>query len=200
MTQTKIILASNSKTRARMLKDAGLDVDILAANIDEAEIKYSLLQDGAPADQIAIILAEMKAANVSRRCECDLILAADQILSLGGELLSKASNRGEAQAILKKLSGKKHELISAAVIMENGNTIWHDTQKATLDVRDLSDDFISQYLDALGDDAFWSVGCYQLEGLGAQLFNSVKGDYYTVLGLPLLPIFKFLRDRGDMPK
>ncbi len=200
MTHPKIILASNSKTRARMLKDAGLDVDILAANIDEAEIKYSLLQDGAPADQIAIILAEMKAANVSRRCECDLILAADQILSLGGELLSKASNRAEAEATLKKLSGKKHELISAAVIMENGNTIWHDTQKATLDVRDLSDDFISQYLDALGDDAFWSVGCYQLEGLGAQLFNSVKGDYYTVLGLPLLPIFKFLRDRGDMIK
>ena len=200
MTHPKIILASNSKTRARMLKDAGLDVDILAANIDEAEIKYSLLQDGAPADQIAIILAEMKAANVSRRCECDLILAADQILSLGGELLSKASNRAEAEATLKKLSGKKHELISAAVIMENGNTIWHDIQKATLDVRNLSDDFISQYLDALGDDAFWSVGCYQLEGLGAQLFNSVKGDYYTVLGLPLLPIFKFLRDRGDMIK
>ena len=193
------ILASGSKTRAKMLKDAGVDFIIKTAAVDESSLKEALIADGASPRHIADALAEMKARAVSFMHPEALVLGADQILVKDGKIFSKASGRQEAEATLKELSGGEHRLVSAAVICQNGQAIWRSVDQVKLDVRPLSDDFIKGYLDTLGDDAYWSVGCYQLEGIGAQLFNRVDGDYFTVLGMPLLPVLDFLRRYNLLP-
>lgn len=191
-----LILASASETRAKMLTRAGVAIDIVPAAVDEEALKDSLLAEAAPPRDIADSLADAKARSVSFIHPDRMVLGADQILVQDGELFSKAANREAATATLRALSGKSHQLVSAAVIYSDGQPVWRGVASAIMSVRELSDDFINQYLEALGGDAFWSIGCYQLESLGAQLFNKIDGDYYTVLGLPLLAVLDFLRRQG----
>lgn len=192
----RLLLASGSVTRKKMLEQAGVQIDVQPAAVDEKALKQSLCDAGASPRDIADALAEAKAHAASLMHPDRLILAADQILVKDGELYSKAADRRAAKAALQKLSGSSHQLLSAAVLYENGIAIWRYVDVARLTVRPLSDEFIEEYLDALGEDAFWSVGCYQLEGLGAQLFDRIDGDFFTILGLPLLPLLDFLRRRG----
>ena len=182
-----------------MLENAGVSFDAVRALVDEGAIKQSLIAEAVPARDVADRLAEAKARSVSMIHPNRIVLGADQVLVQDKRIFSKASTRDQAKATLKALSGQSHQLISAAVIYDGGQPVWRAATVATLTVRDLSDDFIDQYLTALGDDAFWSVGCYQLEGLGAQIFSKIDGDYFTVLGLPLLPVLDFLRGRGMVP-
>lgn len=193
------VLASGSKTRADMLKQAGVSFDVDPGRVDEDAVKQSLVAEGAPPRDIADALADLKARNVALRRYEDTVLGADQILVCDGKLFSKATSRAEAEETLKTLSGRTHELLSAAVIYDGGQPVWRVVDSVKMTMRPLSDEFIAQYLDSLGDDAFWSVGAYQLEGLGAQLFTRVEGSHFTVLGLPLLPLLDFLRRRGMMP-
>lgn len=196
---TELILASGSKTRADILSSAGVPFSAVRPAVDEDAIKQALLADGAPARDIADALADVKARNVSYAHMGELVLGSDQVIWKDGNLYSKATSREDAIATLKGLSGGTHELISAAVIYEDGQPIWRAAQSVKLSMRPLSDDYIGWYLDQIGDAAFWSAGAYQLEGLGAQLFTRVDGDYFTVLGLPLLPVLDFLRRREVLP-
>jgi len=194
-----IILASGSKTRAKILADAGVNFMVQAATVDESALKASMVADKMPALDIADALADMKARSVSLLKPEAFVVGADQLLVHEGEVLSKATNRAWAFETLQTLSGSRHTLISAAVIYQNGKPVWRASEQAILIMRPLSEDFIEGYLDAIGDDAYWSVGCYQIEGLGAQLFTKVDGSHFTVLGLPLLPLLDFLRRIGCMP-
>lgn len=194
-----LILASGSETRRRMLMKAGLSFDVVRGQVDEKALKESLLAEAAPARDVADSLADAKARSVSMMHSGRVVLGADQILVQDGRIFSKAKTVDQAKATLRALSGKSHQLISAAVIYEDGQPVWRVATTATLTVRNLSEEFIDHYLTALGDDAFWSVGCYQLEGLGAQLFSKIDGDYFTILGLPLLPVLDFLRGRAIVP-
>lgn len=196
---SKLILASGSKTRRSMLQNAGIDIEVHVAPVDESAIKESLIAENIPARDVADALADAKARAVAMMHPDRMILAADQILVQEGEFFTKAKNREQAEKTLSKMSGRSHQLISAAVIYDQGQPVWRAVDSATLHVRQLGPDFITWYLDTLGDDAFWSVGCYQLEGLGAQLFNKVEGNHFTILGLPLLPVIDFLRRTGKVP-
>lgn len=191
-----LILASGSATRQRMLEHAGVPYKAVPSAVDEAPLKASLIEGGAPARDIADALADLKARHGSMMQPTRLVLGADQVLVQDGRFFTKATNRDEAAETLKALSGKSHQLVSAAVIYDGGQPVWRAVTTATLSVRDLSDDFIKQYLDTLGDDAYWSVGSYQLEGLGAQLFDRIDGDMFTILGMPLIEILDFLRRYG----
>jgi len=191
-----LILASASATRRRMLTNAGVELDVVAATVDEEAIKDSLLAGTVAPWDIADCLAEAKARSVSSVHLNRMVLGADQILVQDGRVFSKAQTVDQAQETLECLSGNTHQLISAAVIYDAGQPVWRAISSAELSVRPLSNEFIDNYLTALGEDAFWSVGCYQLEGLGSQLFNKIDGDYFTILGLPLLPVLDFLRGRG----
>ncbi|SDD29793.1 Maf family protein [Kordiimonas lacus] len=193
------ILASGSQTRADMLTNAGIAFEVDPARVDEDAVKTALVADGAPPRDIADALADLKARAVAMRRPEDMVMGADQILVCDGKIFSKADTREEAAETLKALSGKSHQLLSAAVIYEGGQPTWRAVDTVKLSVRPLSDAFIEGYLDAIGDAAFWSVGAYQIEGRGAQLFTKVEGDHFTVLGLPLFALLDFLRRRGMMP-
>jgi len=193
-----LILASASVTRRRMLTNAGIAVDAVVATVDEEAIKDSLLADAVAPRDIADCLAEAKARSVSSMHSDRMVLGADQILVQDGHVFSKAQTVDQARETLECLSGKTHHLVSAAVIYDAGQPVWRAISSASLSVRLLSSEFIDNYLAALGEDALWSVGCYQLEGLGAQLFSKIDGDYFTILGLPLLPVLDFLRRRGKV--
>ena len=194
-----LILASASRTRAAMLREAGLEFEVAPAAIDEAAVKRSLSAEDAAPNRVAETLAEMKAAQVARRIAEErpgaMVLGADQALELDGEILDKPADRAAAAVHLRRLSGRQHSLVSAAVVLEDGQRIWRERDNASLTVRPLSNRFIEAYLDAAGETVLDSVGAYRLEGLGAQLFSSVEGDIFTVLGLPLLPLLDFLRSR-----
>lgn len=196
---TQLVLASGSQTRAQMLKNAGVDFTVTKPTVDEEDIKSSLIVSGISPRAVADALAESKAKTISYTCPEAMVLGADQLLVKDGNIYSKASTYEEAFETLKQLSDGEHQLISAAVVCQNGEAMWRHIDTVKLQVRPLSDAFIESYLDSLGDDAFWSVGCYQLEGIGAQLFTRVDGDYFTVLGLPLLPFLDFLRRHKMMP-
>lgn len=196
---TEFILASNSKTRADMLENAGVSFSVQKPMVDEDDLKNSLIHDAVPARDIADALADAKARSVSILKPDALVLGADQVLEKDGNLYSKAGSKEEAAAVLKSFSASVHRLYSAAVVYQGGQPLWRFVDTAKMQVRPLSDAFIETYLTALGDDAFWSVGCYQLEGLGAQLFDKVDGSHFTVLGLPLLPLLDFLRRYKVVP-
>lgn len=194
-----IILASASRTRAAMLENAGLSIDCVPAHVDEDAVKQSLKAEGATPAQVAEALAELKATRIAARHPDRLVIGADQTLELGGELFDKPVDMDHAAGHLRAFSGRTHTLHAAVAVMRGEQVLWHLTDSAELAVRPLDDAFIAHYLDAVGEDALGSVGAYRLEGLGAQLFQSVRGDYFTVLGLPLLPLLGFLRQHGAIP-
>lgn len=191
-----LILASASAVRADLLRNAGLDVEIIPARIDEDEVKIALRADGAPARDQADILAEMKALAVSRTHPGAMVLGADQILDQAGRTFDKPANRTEAREHLMALRGQRHELLSAAVIARDGEPIWRHIGRARLQMRPFTEKFLDNYLDQMGDAVTTTVGGYMLEGLGAQLFARVDGDYFTILGLPLIETLGFLRLHG----
>ncbi len=195
-----LILASKSKARRAMLEAAGVTMESLAPNVDEDALKQGLRAAGVTARNLADALAEAKAVRVSRRIGVALVLGGDQILALeDGSMLDKPVDRDDAKAHLRLLSGKKHKLFSAAVIADQGSPVWRHVDIATLTMRRLSDAFIDNYVDAEWDNIRHCVGCYEIEGRGAQLFSDVKGSQFTIMGLPLLHLLDYLRVRGVMP-
>ena len=192
----KLLLASQSETRRRMLEAAGVPFEAVTAAIDEEEAKAGLLAAGFEPRNLAEMLAEMKAKSVAEAGEA-LVIGADQVLELDdGTMLSKPGSREEALAQLRRFSGATHYLHSAAVAVEHGERVWGETESVALDVRPLSEDFLQAYLDAEYEAVRWNVGAYRVEGRGAQLFEAIEGSYFAVLGLPLLPLLAYLRQRG----
>jgi len=192
----KLVLASASRTRLALLQNAGLDVVADPADIDEAAVKADMRRQGAAAEAVAIELATRKAQTVAGRHPGSLVIGADQMLDAAGQWIDKPADRAGAARQLAGLAGRAHRLISAAVVVEAGREIWRTADAATLHMRHVSPTFIEHYLDRMGGAALSSVGAYQLEGLGAQLFTKIEGDYFTILGLPLLPLLAFLRTHG----
>ena len=191
-----IVLASSSKARAGMLQAAGVELAVEPADIDEAAIKMAMLAEDAPPADIAATLAEVKAMRISNRRAGQMVVGADQILICEGRLFDKPKDLAEAKTHLETLRGKTHELLSAAVIVRDGEPIWRHVGKARLTMRPFSESFVQTYIAEVGDTILNSVGGYHLEGRGAQLFSRVEGDYFTILGLPLLELLGFLRVRG----
>lgn len=195
MTET-FVLASGSPFRRSLLTNAGLSFDVDPAKIDERAVEAPLRHSGISAEDVALVLAEAKAAEVSERRPGRLILGCDQTLSLEDEVLHKAPDMEGARRKLLKLSGKTHHLNSALVLTRDGETLWRHVSVASLTMRTLSPAFIGSYLADVGDAALASVGAYQIEGRGIQLFEKVEGDYFTIVGLPLLPLLVELRTMG----
>lgn len=189
----KLVLASGSRVRASLLEGAGLSFEIQVSPVDEDTLKKIFSGD---ADALAVHLAIAKAEAVSALRGSDLVIGADQVMSCAGRQYDKPKNLAEARLNLQSLRGKAHTLHSAIAVAENGKTIWQMVAQAHLTVRDFSDIWLDEYLDQVGDRVLSSVGCYQLEGPGVQLFERIEGDYFTILGLPLLPLLEQLRSLG----
>lgn len=192
----RLILASGSKARAAMLEGAGVGVARDPADVDEGALKAACRARGATVAETAEALAEAKARHVAQRHPGAFVLGADQMLECEGDWFDKPADRDGARAQLRRLRGRTHRLVSAAVIVRDGARLWNHTDSAVLSMRPFSDAFLERYLDACGEVVLHSVGAYHLEGLGAQLFDRVDGDFFTILGLPLLPVLRFLRDHG----
>lgn len=194
----QIVLASASRARREMLAAAGVPFTVDPADLDEMALRKTLLAENnsITPSQIAENLARAKAEQVSRRHVGSLVIAGDQVLAFGSELLTKAGDVNAARATLLKLRGREHELNSAVAFAEDGHVVWAHVATARLLMRDFSDAFLDDYLVRAGDRICQSVGAYELEGLGVQLFARIEGDYFTVLGLPLLPALAELRARG----
>lgn len=192
----KLILASTSPFRKKMLADAGLAFEAVRPDIDERAAEAPLTDSGASPEDIALVLAESKAVDVSERYRDALVLGCDQTLSLGQELLHKPDDMEAARRRLLHLSGKTHQLNSAAVIAKNGEAIWRHVDVARLTMRKLDPGFVGRHLALVGDKALTSVGGYQIEGPGIQLFDKIEGDHFTIVGLPLLEVLNELRRLG----
>jgi septum formation protein len=195
-----LILASASTARADMLRAAGVEIEIVPARVDEGELKLSLKQQNADPEAAAIALAELKALQVSRGKPGRLVLGADQMLDCDGAWFDKPADRAAAKDQLLALRDKTHRLTSAAVLARDGQRIWHHAAAAELTMRAFTDTFLDLYLDRAGDAVLSSVGAYQLEGLGAQMFKQIDGDFFTILGLPLLPVLDILREQNQLPR
>lgn len=189
-----VILASKSAARRAVLDGAGVPFEAAVAGVDEDAVKTELLAQGAGPRAIAEALAERKAVRIAG-ARPGLVIGADQTLEFEGGLYDKVDTVEAARERLKQLRGKPHQLHSAVVVAENGAAVWRETVSATLVMRDFSDAFLEDYLAVEGETALGSVGCYRLEGLGAQLFARIDGDYFTILGLPLLGLLELLRQR-----
>lgn len=196
-----LVLASGSASRRHMLEAAGVPFEVMAPNVDEDAVKDGLRAQGVDARSLADALAELKARRLSSRIPGALVLGADQTLELeDGAMIDKAEDRDDAAAILRRLSGRTHFLHSAAVVCENGMPVWRQIETARMTVRDLGDAFIADYLDREWDQCRWCVGCYRIEGPGAQLFSAIRGTHFTIQGLPLLGLLDFLRIRGVLAR
>lgn len=193
---TRLVLASGSATRRALLEAAGLTFDVVPADIDEASIRSAILENtaGAEASDIASVLAAEKARVVSALHPAALVIGADQVLVLGGKIFSKPATMAEAREHLSMLRGRTHDLVSAVALARNGKVHWQRMSSAGMTVRDFSDEFLGAYLERMGERALASVGCYELEGTGVQLFERIDGDYFTILGIPLLPLLQRLRE------
>ena len=188
----EIILASKSKVREKILKDHEIICSVKPSNIDEDPVKYSLLKEGASPEIISKNLAELKANKVSNNIHEILVLGADSVIDLNGELISKPENRKEALNILKKLNGKKHSLISSVCISKNGSMIWNHTDKAKLTMKKLSEKYLIEYLAKITDEDLYSYNVYQIEGEGRNLFDNIEGDKDTIMGLPIKKIKEYI--------
>ncbi len=196
MSQIEIILASKSTARRQILEGAGIPFRWLDANIDETSLKKQALNIGETPDIIASELASAKANLISKHHPDSIVIGCDQLLTLDGKIYDKPANLIEAAAHLNSFRGRIHKLIAAVVMVKAGELIWSHTAEANMQVRDLSDAFIDTYLNTEGEKVLSSVGAYRLEGMGAQLFERIDGDYFTILGLPLLPLLEELRNQG----
>ncbi|MBU1287583.1 MAG: Maf family protein [Alphaproteobacteria bacterium] len=192
-----ITLASGSASRRALLAGAGVEAASIKPNVDEDSAKAAMRAQGMSVRDQAMQLAELKAVKVSNRTE-GLVIGGDQMLSLDREAFDKPVDLEAARDHLRKLSGKSHTLETAIVICENGTPVWRHLARPKLTMRPLSDAFIDAYVDRVGEPLLSTVGAYQLEGLGAQLFNQIEGDYFSILGLPLLPLLDYLRIRGAL--
>jgi septum formation protein len=197
---TGLILASGSKARAAILEAAGISFEVHPARVDEDAVKDSLLAEGADGRAVADALAELKAIRVSSSYPEYLTLGADQVLILDGTLVSKSADLAAARALLRQMRGKRHELVTAMVLAKGGAPVWRHVSSASLWMRAFGDAFLDDYLAASGDGILGSVGCYHLEGLGAQLFERVEGDYFSILGIALLPLLAALREQGILQR
>jgi septum formation protein len=196
---TALVLASASKARSQMLRNAGIEFAVQPARVDEAAIKEGMQADGAPPADVAQALADLKAMRISPDGADTLVIGADQILECDGVWFDKPESLENARNQLKVLSGRTHHLHTAASVVKEGAVIWREATNVSLTMRALTTPFITDYLEAEGDAVLQSVGAYQIEGRGAQLFAGLRGDFFSVLGLPLLPLLGFLRNHGVVP-
>ena len=188
----KIILASKSGVRKKILNENGINCEVVPANIDEDQIKESLLKEKASPEIISKNLAELKANKVSNKKNNYLVLGADSVLDLNGEIISKPKNRDEALTILEKLNGKKHQLISSVCVSKNGSMIWNLTDASNLTMKQLNSDEIKSYLAKIRDKELYAYGVYQIEAGGRSLFSKIEGDEDTIMGLPVKQIKEYL--------
>ena len=192
----KIILASKSKVRKEILDKNGFLVNVKPSNVDEDSYKINFLKENATPEMISKNLAELKANKVSSMNNDYLVLGADSVIDLDGELISKPSNRDEALKILQKLNGKKHYLISSVCISKNGSMIWNYTDKATLMMKNMSNNDLKIYLSKLSDTALYAYNVYQIEGEGRNLFSDIQGDENTIMGLPVKKIKEYMSNQA----
>lgn len=192
----RLILASGSEIRRTLLRNAGVEIDVVPARVDEAALRDAMIEDGAPPRDIADALAEMKATKVGAKEPDALVLGCDQILSFEKSILSKPQTKQDALRQLRDMRGKSHQLLSAAVIVEEARPVWRHVGVVRLMMRDASDAYLEEYVDRNWDRIRHSVGAYKLEEEGVRLFTQIQGDYFTVLGLPLLELLGYLGLRG----
>ena len=188
----KIILASKSKVRKEILDKNNIKNDVMPSNVDEDIVKESLIKEKATPEIISKNLAELKANKVSMKRTDEIVLGADSVIDLNGELISKPETREEAMKILKKLNGKSHFLISSVCVSKNGSMIWNHTDKAKLSMKNLSDDELKNYLSKIPDETLYAYNVYQIEGEGRSLFASIEGDEDTIMGLPVKKIKEYI--------
>jgi len=188
----KIILASKSKVRKKILEENGISCTVEPANIDEDLVKESLLKEGATSGVISKNLAELKANKISQKKNGEIVLGADSVIDLKGVIISKPSDRKEALKILQKLNGKKHHLISSVCISKNGSMIWNCTDKAGLTMKQMSNDELKSYLTKIKNENLYAYNVYQIEGEGRSLFSKIEGDEDTIMGLPVKQIKEYL--------
>ena len=188
----KIILASKSKVRKKILDEHNILNEVKPSNIDEDVVKLSLLKEKVSPEIISRNLAELKANKVSQSFSDNLVLGADSVIDLEGELISKPNDRNEALKILKRLNGKKHYLVSSVCISKNGSMVWNYTDKALLTMKKMKDDELIKYLEKISDEALYAYNVYQIEGEGRKLFSSIDGNENTIMGLPIEKIKKYL--------
>jgi len=190
----KIILASNSKVRKKILNENGIECKVFPPGVDEETAKESLIKENASSELISKNLAELKANKISLKFSNEIVLGADSVIDIDGELISKPNNREEALKILKKLNGKTHCLISSVCISKNGFMIWNYTDKATLTMKNMADQELKKYLYKITDEALYAYNVYQIEGEGRALFSKINGDEDTIMGLPVKKIKDYLRN------
>ena len=188
----KIILASKSEVRKEILDKNNIESDVMPSNVDEDIVKESLIKEKATPEIISKNLAELKANKVSMKKTDEIVLGADSVIDLNGELISKPETREEAMKILKKLNGKSHFLISSVCVSKNGSMIWNHTDKAKLSMKNLSDDELKNYLSKIPDETLYAYNVYQIEGIGRNLFTSIEGDEDTIMGLPVKKIKEYI--------
>ena len=189
-----LVLASKSKVRKEILDKNKISSKVKVSNVDEDEVKKSLLKNKASPETISKNLAELKANKVSLNDNINLVLGADSVIDLDGELISKPENREDALNILKKLNGKKHYLVSSVCISKNGSMIWNYTDKATLTMKNFSDKDLILYLSKISDEALYAYNVYQIEGEGKSLFSKIEGDENTIMGLPIKKLKEYLNN------
>ena len=190
----EIILASKSKVREEILKKNKINCNVEPSNVDEEPVKNSLINEGASPEIISKNLAELKANKISQKFIDTLVLGADSVIDLNGQLISKPNDRNEALNILKRLNGKSHNLISSVCISKNGSMVWNCTDKASLTMKLLSDNQLKEYLQKISDEALYAYNVYQIEGEGRKLFSSIDGDEDTIMGLPVKKIKEYIEN------
>ena len=191
---SNIILASKSKVRKDILTKNNIYCEVEPSNVDEESVKESLIVENASPEVISKNLAELKANKISSKIEERIVLGADSVIDLSGELISKPTDRREAMQILKKLNGREHYLISSVCISKNGSMIWNYTDKAKLKMKNFSEKELEEYLSKISDEALYSYNVYQIEGEGRNLFSEIKGDEDTIMGLPVKKIKQYLKE------